>query len=151
MGTRADFYVGKGAEAEWIGSVAYDGYRDCISDVVLNAHSEMDYRAAVETMFASRDDATRPAQGWPWPWDDSATSDCSYWYFDGRVWDARCRDDDENVFVPCDEPEPEWGGETETELLDAWLKEREPILFPDMSARKNVTFGPRSGVLILRG
>jgi hypothetical protein len=25
MGTRADFYVGRGPEAEWLGSVAYDG------------------------------------------------------------------------------------------------------------------------------
>ena len=26
MGTRADFYVGRGDAAEWIGSIAYDGY-----------------------------------------------------------------------------------------------------------------------------
>jgi hypothetical protein len=26
MGTRADFYVGRGPDAEWLGSVAMDGY-----------------------------------------------------------------------------------------------------------------------------
>jgi len=26
MGTRADFYVGMGKDAEWLGSVAWDGY-----------------------------------------------------------------------------------------------------------------------------
>jgi hypothetical protein len=26
MGTRADFYVGRGKDAEWLGSVAFDGY-----------------------------------------------------------------------------------------------------------------------------
>jgi hypothetical protein len=26
MGTRADFYIGRGTEAEWLGSVAWDGY-----------------------------------------------------------------------------------------------------------------------------
>lgn len=28
MGTRADFYVGRGPDAEWIGSTAWDGYPD---------------------------------------------------------------------------------------------------------------------------
>ena len=26
MGTRADLYIGRGTDAEWIGSVAWDGY-----------------------------------------------------------------------------------------------------------------------------
>ena len=26
MGTRADFYLGEGSAAEWLGSVAWDGY-----------------------------------------------------------------------------------------------------------------------------
>ena len=26
MGSRADFYIGEGTEAEWLGSVAWDGY-----------------------------------------------------------------------------------------------------------------------------
>ena len=26
MGTRADFYIGSGKDAEWLGSVAFDGY-----------------------------------------------------------------------------------------------------------------------------
>jgi hypothetical protein len=26
MGTRGDFYVGRGKDAEWIGSIAYDAF-----------------------------------------------------------------------------------------------------------------------------
>lgn len=34
MGTRADFYVGTGANAEWLGSIAYDGHPDTIYKVL---------------------------------------------------------------------------------------------------------------------
>ena len=149
MGTRADFYVGKGRDAEWIGSIAWDGDRGGIDDAVLNAHTEPDFRAAVDKFFAPRDDATKPDQGWPWPWDDSATSDCSYWFFDGRCWDARGEDDRYgDVYAPCDEPEPDWDSGDEKELYAAWLGSRERVEFPDMSARKNVTLGRRSGIMI---
>lgn len=116
---------------------------------MLTAHTEVDYRAAVETFFAGRrGDVTRPADGWPWPWDTSATSDCSYWFFDGRCWDAQGSPD---VYVPCDEQEPEWGNDDEEELQDKWLTGRERIEFPDMSARKNVQLGGmRSGLIVLR-
>ena len=30
MGTRADFYIGKGTDAEWLGSIAWNGYPDGI-------------------------------------------------------------------------------------------------------------------------
>ena len=35
MGTRADFYVGRGESAEWLGSVAWDGNPRGIDDPVL--------------------------------------------------------------------------------------------------------------------
>ena len=37
MGTRADFYIGRGATAEWIGSIAWDGYPDGIPAPILEA------------------------------------------------------------------------------------------------------------------
>lgn len=86
MGTRADFYVGCGSGAEWIGSIAWDGYD--IPDTILKATSEQEYREAATNFFASRDDATLPEMGWPWPWDTSATTDCHYWYVDGKVLDG---------------------------------------------------------------
>lgn len=151
MGTRADFYIGKGISAEWIGSIAYDGGRDCLTQEMIFARDDKEFREATNAFLASRDDATLPRQGWPWPWDNSGTSDCSYWHFAGRLWDVQDKYGDGGpVYVPCDEPEPDWGadGQSEEEQNKGWLREREAVVFPDMKSIKKVTFGPRSGIMI---
>lgn len=139
MGTRADFYVGKGKAGEWLGSIAWDGYET--SDEIDGAKNEADFRAAVSAFLASRDDATLPEQGWPWPWNDSGTTDCSYWFFDGKVWEA--------VGYPHERyvergTMPEGEDEQETHIANGELVE-----FPDMSERKNVTLGERSGLIVM--
>lgn len=141
MGTRADFYVGKGKDAEWIGSIAWDGMD--ISGYIRAAKTEANYRKAVEVFLQPRDDATFPKDGWPWPWDTSGTTDCSYWFFDGRCWEAA---GDPERYVPAHENAPDDEAEH-----DAWIEQHERIEFPDMSARKNVTFGERSGMIVLAG
>ena len=109
MGTRADFYVGRGENAEWIGSIAWDGYPSGIKPTSTNkdrwgcseheprpkgAHlfasaDEATFRDRVEQFFANREDVTRPAEGWPWPWDDSGTTDYAYAFDGGKVY-ASC-------------------------------------------------------------
>lgn len=84
MGTRADFYVGIGEDAEWLGSVAWDGYPDGFEMSLMEAETEQDYRAWVADL-ASRDDFTAPGMGWPWPWDDSGTTDYAYFFIGGTV------------------------------------------------------------------
>lgn len=132
MGTRADFYVGTGPTAEWLGSIAYDGYRidemkaaadakddeDRASWAVKSATDETGYRRAVAALLAVKGDATLPEQGWPWPWIDSHTTDYAYAFVDGA-----CK-----TFP--------WGKGVE---------------WPDMTARQNVTFGDRSGIMLLVG
>lgn len=137
MGTRADFYVGKGKDAEWLGSIALDGNE--IAGYIRAAKTEANYRKAVEVFLSKRDDATFPKDGWPWPWNDSGTTDCSYWFFDGQAWGAHFDD----VYVPCSAQVDDEG-----EYAPEVLASAEKIEFPDMSARKNVTLGKRSGVLI---
>lgn len=88
MGTRADFYVGKGKNAEWIGSIGYDGYPDGIEQKILESISESEFRIRVNERLDAEDGAT-PDQGWPWPWETSHTTDYSYWFADGKVW-ANC-------------------------------------------------------------
>lgn len=83
MGTRADFYVGRGKTKKWIGSIAFDGYR--ITEALMRCKSEKDFRRLVAWQLSKRDDATLPEQGWPWPWDDSSTTDYAYAFFGGRV------------------------------------------------------------------
>lgn len=134
MGTRADFYVGRGVEAEWIGSIAWDGYPGGLKDTgIVKATTEAQWRELVAEMLKARDDGTTPDQGWPWPWENSHTTDYAYAFENGRVYgscfghkwfDARRR-------------EPEDHGDDK------------PTVFPDMKARQKVTLGKRSGVLII--
>ena len=146
MGTRCDMYVGKGKDAEWIGSIAFDGYRDGIDEAVLKATTEEEFRTAFAEFVKRRDDYTSPEMGWPWPWDTSETSDCSYWFFDGKVWDEGGEYGTPTYYRPCDVAEPD-GDEAEAAMR---VKYGANIIeFPDMSARKNVTLGERSGIMIL--
>jgi hypothetical protein len=63
MGTRADFYVGRGADMEWLGSIAWDGYPPGIRGGVLAATSEADFRALLSAFLAPREDVTLPNDG----------------------------------------------------------------------------------------
>lgn len=136
MGTRADFYIGRGEAAEWLGSIAWDGYPEGVPEDVLKASSESNFRQAVSSFLQSRDDATLPEDGWPWPWDDSRTTDFTYAH-DGQVW------------VAC------FGRgwfESGHELEDADPRWTQPeVPFPDMKKRKNVAFGARSGIIVVQG
>src|ERR1043166_943179 len=85
MGTRADFYVGITTDAEWLGSIAYDGYPDGIDASILSATTEAEYRARVAAFIASRDHGTKPDDGWAWPWEDSNLTDFAYGFADGAV------------------------------------------------------------------
>lgn len=145
MGTRADFYVGTGKDAEWIGSIAMDGYPDAIDSPVLKAETPEAFRAAVKDFFTDRRDTTLPEHGWPWPWDDSRTTDFAYAIFDGSV-KASCfgrpwYDPIKAAAIEDDEEREEFEGSNAPKMDD----------FPDMSARQNVTFGARSGLIVLGG
>ncbi len=132
MGTRADFYVGNGPEMEWLGSIAWDGYPTGLENKdLLTATSEAEFRSAVATEFAARNDFTLPEKGWPWPWETSATTDYAYAFFDGRVWASHFGDP--------------W--------TDPLAEEPEPVYpeFPDMSARKNVRHDRGSGLITVTG
>lgn len=117
MGTRADFYVGSGPTAEWLGSVAWDGYEwaEHPERSIAAATTEAEYRALVAEELAGRDDATTPDMGWPWPWGDSRTTDYVYFFEDARVkWE-------------CFSERRDW---------------------PDMTPRRKVTLGRRSGLIL---
>jgi hypothetical protein len=147
MTTRADFYVGRGKEAEWIGSIAWDGYPGGISLTsphsnfpqgkhLFDATNEREFRERVSQFFENRDDVTLPDLGWPWPWDDSQTTDFAYAFDEGKVW-ASCFGTE--WFLPTPDGEmPEKPG-------------TKAAIFPNMKHRKNVTLGKRSGVIGIGG
>jgi hypothetical protein len=135
MGTRADFYVGRGPKAEWIGSRCYDGHPESVAPQVIrgldvqkrlaNAVKALNNAAKIRPALAGgvskiskqidslatsvacavveveyRDDVARmikalkrsdsggilPADGWPWPWENSQTTDFAYAFDGGKVW-----------------------------------------------------------------
>ena len=96
MGTRADFYIGRGEKAEWIGSIAWDGYREGLPDELFSVLTEADWRKAVTEFVQNRKDGTLPKQGWPWPWEDSNTTDCAYAFHEGKA--IKLKTDGKEVF-----------------------------------------------------
>lgn len=137
MGTRADFYVGRGEHAEWLGSIAWDGYPAGIDDSVLAASSEESYREAVAS-FLSREDGTTPDMGWPWPWDDSGTTDYAYAFDAGVIYGSSFGHEWFRIDPTADlfgEPEDDRGEKN--------------AAFPNMADRKNFTLGKRSGVIAI--
>lgn len=140
MGTRADFYVGRGKDAEWIGSIAFDGYPDGQPanpkfGPVINAQSVEQFTDFVSRLLSDKEaSATKPEQGWPWPWEDSQTTDYAYAFDGGKVW-ASCFGQD--WFDPL-KKQPESG-------------DVKKAVFPNMKDKQNVTLGPRSGLIVLGG
>jgi hypothetical protein len=87
MGTRADFYVGRGEGAVWLGSIAMDGHPDShVQDHKLaECDDELHFRARVANLLADVSHSTLPEQGWPWPWKNSHTTDYAYTFADGKA------------------------------------------------------------------
>lgn len=144
MGTRADFYIRTETGLDWLGSVAMDGYdieemkaehaaksaRNQSCWDVKRARTEQEFRAALQSYFSHRRDVTMPAHGWPWPWENSETTDRAYVFDGGAVklyaWGKEIVVGDDNAEGPA--PDCGW---------------------PDMTDRQSVTLGPRSGVIVI--
>lgn len=133
MGTRADFYVGRGEQAEWLGSIAWDGYPSGMPPELLRSPDADDFRQRVAAFLVMRDDATLPARGWPWPWEYSRTTDYAYAHDDGKVWASYFG---HSWFDPImSEPQEEDG------LGKA--------VFPCMKSRQNVRLDRGSGLIFV--
>lgn len=118
MGTRADFYVGRiGGKLKtvtWLGSIGYDGHHNNFY-WLLKAKTKQEFVKMVNKMLLEREDATKPVDGWPWPWEDSCLTDVTYAWDDGAVWatnsfeDYVNRKDPKNGICPtCKENKVGW-------------------------------------------
>lgn len=144
MGTRADFYYGIGSDAQWLGSHAFDGDPATVAerlslDAGQHIASEADWRESVAALLAGLPDATLPAQGWPWPWKDSRTTDYAYAWTPGHP----------QVLVSC-------LGSRWVDLPRVWTDRDWPQeaelnveVFPDMTAVQNVRWDIGSGVIVI--
>lgn len=143
MGTRVDFYVGRGEHAEWLGSYPFDGYPhgvfgDAAEMFAAPSPTEIEWRQWVARFLeAEPDKATTPDMGWPWPWEDSRTTDYAYAWEDGTIYGSSFG----HSWFRIDPEHENWGKPDDETPKDA--------VFPDMSARQAVTYGPRSGVIVV--
>jgi hypothetical protein len=76
--------LGRGKDAEWLGSITNNGFPDRLPPMIMNAATEQEYRAGVRSLLELRADSHKPVDGWPWPWDDSTMTDFAY-AWDGQV------------------------------------------------------------------
>lgn len=142
MGTRADFYIGRGANAEWLGSIAFDGYPDGIAAALLRVSTAGEFKNELNKFFSDRSDVSLPRHGWPWPWPDSRTTDYAYAFDDGRVW--ACPFGQYWFPATAEDPDLPFDKSGTREEIDA-----RKVVFPDMTQIQNVTLGKRSGLLII--
>lgn len=141
MPTRADFYLGTGTGAEWLGSIGMDGYPSSVlAELSLDAGQSIasadDWRESVAAVLGAHGEATHPDWGWPWPWDDSRTTDYAY------TWTP-----DSPVLVSC------FGSRWMTPQQLAAIADEDLVtrreVFPDMSARKEVRWDAGNAPMIL--
>lgn len=137
MGTRADFYIAtvdnaaqSVIDAEWLGSVAMDGYPSGIGRGMSFASDAEDFRGRVARLLSERSDASTPGDGWPWPWENSRTTDYAY------VWDGA------EVRVFCFGYPSSWNENDDRE------EEGGKWAFPDMGKGNAAAGSKRSGVLV---
>lgn len=137
MGTRADFYIKKADEKDliWIASIAWDGYPDGIDKEILGAKTQTEYIAELQKFLMDRNDVTLPKDGWPWPWDNSNTTDYGYCFNEGKVY-ANCFGN--GFFDPLEEVKED------DEPKIVWEHD-----YPDMSRIKNVRYDKGSGLIVL--
>lgn len=142
MGTRADFYIKEKEKLTWLGSIAWDGNPGSVAPELLSAKTQAGFAKQLEKFLAPREDTTMPEQGWPWPWNDSRTTDYAY-AFDvekggvlcssfGKAWRA----------VPNPLPTDDTCDE------EKWKTAGKPK-FPDMKGIQKVTMGKRSGIMVI--
>lgn len=142
MGTRADFYIGRGEDAEWLGSVGWVAHPAGFSHrpALFAAKSEQEFRLEVAAELATRNDSTVPEQGWPWPWANSSNTCYVYVFDDGRVLSTNASQ------KYYEDPVRFWFDPAGNEMVAV-----EPLTqeWPDMTHIQKVTLGRRSGIVIV--
>lgn len=156
MGTRADFYVGTGINAKWMGSIGLDGYPEGIQpekanfnqgEHLLESKTEEEFLQRLAIFFEKRNDVTRVTQGWPWPWETSHTTDYAYAFDKDHVniYHFGSGPISYNDYLSYQEAKSQKKlPQGEQDLFN--IKKAK---FPNMKNVQNVTLGNRSGLLVV--
>lgn len=123
MSTKADFYLGRGPSARWIGSLEWDGMPSAIPLSIRQATKEGEYLLGVGSLLENRPDAQHPDQGWPWSHTSSLSTPYSYAFDSGVVyascygsswWEAKAEEPDHTTLTAKAASFPLRGGITDT-------------------------------------
>ena len=79
---RADFFLSRGGDAEWLGSIAWGGYPDSAAiHTIAGASSPEDYASRVAALLNATEGSTSPTRGHdaPWPGVGHASSRAAYY------------------------------------------------------------------------
>jgi len=87
LGTKADFYIKRGEELEWRGSIEWDGQEDKIPENILRATNEQEFQENLDAFFKRKPDSVGPDKPWPWHYDSSKFTDFCYimWEEKGKL------------------------------------------------------------------
>ena len=102
MGTYADFYVGRGPKARWVGSINSDGQPENVPKEIRRASTAREFRAAVRFRLRKMSQsllggaAIAGKDAWPHSWTNSAMSDFAYAFDRGLVYVSHFK----NPWVP---------------------------------------------------
>lgn len=81
--TKADFYIGTGVAANWIGSILSDGYVHGIPlDILICTNPTLYEELVVEFIKTKSGVVKTDGSKWPWLWPDSRMTDYSYLYIE---------------------------------------------------------------------
>lgn len=85
MGTRCDFYRGRGEAACYLGSIGHDAFVEEMAEYFAGVTTWEAFEAVLARVFADYGEIPA-ANGWPWPWRDSHTTDTVVAFDEGQVW-----------------------------------------------------------------
>lgn len=173
MGTRADFYIRDTKnKLEYLGSIGWDGYPDGIDFGVLWSETAKEFRSKVESFLSKREDGSIPSRdGWPWPWDNSNTTDYAYIFskddvlcsnYGSALFDpVKHRDLSSKIGSLNDILRMKISDSIKTEIetlltdlekqLEELPKDGRKIKFPNMTKLQKVSYGKNSGLIVIGG
>lgn len=83
--TKADFFLGRGDNSVWLGSVGSHGRPETLNREIVRAESEAAFTIAVGSMVQTLPQGVWPELGWPWRWPNSGQTDYTYVFDDGQI------------------------------------------------------------------
>lgn len=87
ISAHADFYVGQGKQAEWLGSIANYGHPQYLPPCIKDTRYEDIYRLGVRRHLDIRPSGVQAStEPWPWPWANSSRTDFTYTFSEGILY-----------------------------------------------------------------